>query len=267
MQLQTLDLNSLKKGLEVIYADLPELPCLPGCTACCVSPTLTLVEFIFLLDFLKRQEKIEKFCDPSLPPFSSRFKGHRQCRFHALEGLCSIHPGRPLACRLHGLPVIESLGVVDLENCTIMDQKFLPQIALTRAKGWLEDLVKLNERLSEGYGQSFLRIVGLHPECWFDIAWGPEPASEELSGLREKILMFFPDLKINRLRPVTEIAEKASYLELLEISLEMGDLEMVKKMLTDLEGRFNTVGGYWESEARELLKAVEQFNKPPSVAS
>src|SRR3990172_6474656 len=106
-------------GLEELYAEVPGVPC-TGCGHCCVTPTVTLVEFVHLMKHVISQfnpEEVARLLTQKMKPHE-RFEGNYQCKFLSPLGKCTVHPGRPLACRLHGLPVLEELDIPGLVTYT-----------------------------------------------------------------------------------------------------------------------------------------------------
>ena len=76
------NINQLLKQLNLIYEKLPPVPCF-ACGKCCVSPTITFIEFIYLLDGICEDlsmESIQKFLfHPSI--FHTEHEGNLTCRF------------------------------------------------------------------------------------------------------------------------------------------------------------------------------------------
>lgn len=257
--------DELFKNLGFLYQSLPGMSCLPGCTACCVSPTMTLLEFIYL--FKSQQKKLVtddfRYMQglESLIPHK-RFEGHYKCPFQATNGFCSVHPTRPMACRLHGLPVLDDLEIADLENCRIMDRDFLPKVEVKEAKNWLSHLLAMNRALFPEYGEGLAQIIGLQWPCWMDIVFGPEMTDQSLLPLRKAargVLEINQDLLAVA---TTQIVEKVAYIGLLEMMLSMGDAHTALEMLNDLPKRFVGTGSYWENEAATLkTEILESLSK------
>lgn len=82
----------LKAELEAIYAKIPEMECVPGCSCCC-GPTWWLpVEADNIREYLKEHNMRELRARSLLCPY-----------FDVEQGKCSIYPVRPVVCRLYGV--------------------------------------------------------------------------------------------------------------------------------------------------------------------
>lgn len=80
------------KKLESIYSKVPSFECIPGCSGCCGGPIPTSrAELLNQAEWLKTH-KVE-----CTPPSTNVMT----CPWLVL-GRCSIHPVRPLVCRLLG---------------------------------------------------------------------------------------------------------------------------------------------------------------------
>ena len=79
--------------IEDLYALLPDMQCLPGCTECCRSfgvPSRTRVEDERLRQYLRDQGRVlEQARDTSCPYVSAAG--------------CTVYPVRPLTCRVYGV--------------------------------------------------------------------------------------------------------------------------------------------------------------------
>ena len=78
--------------IEDLYALIPEVPCLPGCTACCQAfgvPSQTRIETRRIKRYLKKNGIAFKSAEGTTCPYVSG-RG------------CIIYPVRPFICRLFG---------------------------------------------------------------------------------------------------------------------------------------------------------------------
>ena len=78
------------------------LQCGPGCTECC-QPTLNVLvsEALAILLGLSRLE-------PALVDLLRQSTGEQCCLLHPGTGRCAVYRHRPLICRTHGLPLLQS---------------------------------------------------------------------------------------------------------------------------------------------------------------
>ena len=78
--------------LQDLYALIPEMQCLPDCTACCRAfgvPSRTRIENRRLREYLKKNEMPFKLAEGTTCPYLS-------------DRGCTIYPVRPFICRLFG---------------------------------------------------------------------------------------------------------------------------------------------------------------------
>ena len=68
--------------LDLLYQELPEVDC-KKCGLCCVSPTCTLSEFIYLFDYLQKSVNPEKVKEYILSPpeIHTDYEGNLRCIF------------------------------------------------------------------------------------------------------------------------------------------------------------------------------------------
>ncbi len=248
------------KALQSLYDKIPGVPCIAGCTACCVTPNVTLCEYIFLVCELCERYTGSELSDLIVTPMRNHpwFEGNYYCRFQNDKGICINHIGRGAACRLHGLPVIQKLGVSNMENCTIMEQNLLPQIEVDTAQLWLEELLALNKALYPTYGESFLRLIGLNIECWLDITYSDNINSEELREYQTLIHQYCPQLpSLENYKAFTEIFEKIDTIQLLDMCVQLGDKDSALKALNKLISGFPTTGTFFAEQAEWMKRKIE----------
>jgi hypothetical protein len=78
--------------IQDLYALIPEVPCLPGCTACCQAfgvPSRTKIETRRIKRYLNENGIIFKLAEGTACPYVS-------------DRGCTIYPVRPFICRLFG---------------------------------------------------------------------------------------------------------------------------------------------------------------------
>ncbi len=250
----------MTKKLEGIYRSLPGLPCLAGCTGCCVSPTMTLSEFIHMIGFVFEkfsQHEIEKYFDLPMEPHP-KFEGNFYCRFQSSEGLCVVHSHRALACRMHGLPVIDQLGVNNMENCTIMEKQFLPNVSRSTAGEWLSLLVETNKEILTEYGENFYHLIGLNVECWLDILFVDDLANDLLVSLQNVLRGSFENFRTINYQKKTEIIEKINTISLLEMVIQTGEKESVLSLLNKIESEYASTGGYFQDDCQWMRQSILQ---------
>jgi len=85
-----------------------------------------------------------------------------------MPGAC--HP--PLACRLFGLPVLNQLGLENLEKCPVMDPQTCPPVPRETLDGWLSRIKDLNQDIPGYYSEPYW-VLGLNLECWLAVYFDP----------------------------------------------------------------------------------------------
>ncbi|MBF0429945.1 MAG: hypothetical protein HQK83_01595 [Fibrobacteria bacterium] len=260
----SIEINKINfEELQLIYDKIPGVPCISGCMGCCVSPNITLIEFIFLMRFLYAQcskEEVLNFLTKRTLP-NTQFEGNLHCRFQGDNGFCTIHLGRGMACRLHGLPVIEELGVTNMENCTIMEQGLLPKVHVERVNGWLNKLLKLNQEIIPEYSEDFFHIVGLNIECWLDILFIDDITQDTLSQYQQVLRGSIPYKSYDFLySPHSEIKEKIDTITLLKLCIDLGDKTGVEASLKKLKTGYPTTGSYFNEQCDWIEKKISDTN-------
>jgi len=252
-----LDFNN---KLESLYLQLPQVNCI-CCGGCCVSPTCTLIEFVYLirtsietLGSTKIKELV--LSRPSLHP---DYEGNIHCIF--LENRkCSVHTGRTGACRLFGIPSLSQLGVEDLVECkNNITTNGLSSIEFISE--WLENLFTLNCRYYP-YGEEPYHIKGLNLSCWFDIFFDEtinfEPFMSIKRFLRENLDLGFIN---GDYKQSTGIKEKIDKISLLSMLLDSGDPQTLKSLLLSIRDDYPLTGTYFYEESNAYLNAIDSIIK------
>lgn len=242
------------KELETLYQELPAVPCL-ACGGCCVSPTCTLLEFLFLMRYLLRTtgqaEMRRMICAP--PVLHPEYEGNLRCKAHdATGGRCLVHPARTLACRLFGLPALSEFPIAELENCRRTDPSTKPAVAKSQIEGWIGALTRLNSRFASFYCEPYW-IAGLNLECWLAVYFDPLLNDGILGSmktiLRNRINLGFLDREyIDK----SGFKEKADKISLLYELLKVGDREAVRELSKSIRKDFPMTGTYYLDELDKI---------------
>lgn len=96
------------KALDDLYEMIPaenknQVSCTKGCTGCCyIDLHITVDEAAHIIDYCREQGiSIDKdYLNLQAQTGRKEFSAHSKCVFLE-EGLCSIYPARPAACRKH----------------------------------------------------------------------------------------------------------------------------------------------------------------------
>lgn len=257
----SMNLDGLLKQLSRLYADLPAVPC-KGCGECCVSPTITLLEFIFLFDGLFKTFTTSEIQSLLLSPiqFHGRSEGNLQCKFLSKQGRCIIHPCRSMACRLHGLPVIEKLNIPGQENCLKIREEQTADIPLDELEKWLENLTHLNSELLEYYTAPFF-IAGFNIECWLSVVYDPFLDMDPFIKIKKILNERFPQLALIPYQDQTNLKEKTDKILFFSEFLKQGVSEELIELLDSISRDYPYTGTYFLQEAEkykiEILKRFQ----------
>jgi hypothetical protein len=244
------------KEIKALYDELPEVSC-KECGLCCVSPTCTLAEFIYLMYNCQRSlppEAMEKFLF-SEPRMHEGHEGNLVCAF-LKENRCMVHLYRTGACRVFGIPALEKLGIADMVSC-------FNAITVTKGRGdeefirlWLEKISHLNAGLYQ-FGREPYHVYGFNLECWLDVYFDNLISVDVFSEVRD-VMKRHIDLSVyrNRYTPKTGLKEKVDKITLLSMLLDSGDRETLGGLLASIRDDYPLTGSYYVKEAQTLLDAL-----------
>lgn len=242
--------------IESLYDELPSVECL-CCGTCCVSPTCTLTEFVYLINFavdhLGKEKATELILRP--PSIHPNYEGNLHCIF-LNDSKCTVHHGRTGACRLFGISELSELKIDDFVECK-NKVSTTGNSSIEFIKDWLRRLSTLNEAVypfsKEPY---FLR--GLNLSCWFDLYFDEsimfEPFSNIKNFLHDNLDLTF----IRNYKLCTGIKEKIDKITLFSLMLDSGDSEPLKKLILSIRDEYPLTGTYFYEEANEYLKVLTQ---------
>jgi len=252
-------LSSLLKNLEQIYLEIPGVPC-QSCGECCVSPTVTLLEFIYLMDGFLAENSMEQateiLCRPAA--FHPTCEGNLICRMQA-KRLCTIHKHRTMACRIHGLPVLQSLQIAGQEDCLKM-KGILPQVETADLKSWLELLSAMNSQVMEYYTEPYW-LAGLNLEGWlaayFDPLLDAGPFGQAKAILRGRYaqLAGVPYTDASRLK------DKVDKITLLFEMFKIGPSPELVALIDSIERDYPLTGTYYMEEAKKIRAAIQPIEE------
>lgn len=243
-----------------LYDGVPGVPCL-ACGACCVSPTCTLLEFLYLMRHLLTTHPKETIramlCTP--PALHPDYEGNLRCKVHdKVGGRCLVHPSRTLACRLFGLPAISEFQIADLENCRKTDPSTKPSVERTQIEGWLLELTRLNTGVAPFYCEPYW-IAGLNIECWLAVYFDPL-LNHGIFGAIKDLLRQWLDLSFieDVYRDRTELKDKTDKIGLLYELLKMGDTASVVELTQSIRNDYPLTGTYYLDELDKIERMVKK---------
>ncbi len=250
------NINQLLKQLNLIYEKLPPVPCF-ACGKCCVSPTITFIEFIYLLDGICEDlsmESIQKFLfHPAI--FHTEYEGNLICRFLDTKGRCQVHKSRSMACRLHGLPVISKLNINNLENCQKMDPNSLPNVELKKLQEWLDELSSINSQLYEYYEEPFW-IAGFNIECWFSVMYDPMLNFGPFKTFKNILSNRYKKIQHLEYNDKTNLKEKVDKITMFNEFSKTGIGDGLVNLLDSIINDYPQTGTYFLDEANMYKKAI-----------
>jgi len=247
--------------LESLYHELPEVAC-QGCGFCCVSPTITLAEFIHhlrhALRALPRAELMSRIT--AAPELHPEHEGNLRCAW--LDGSrCAVHAGRSASCRIFGVPSLASLGVSDLVQCK-------NNITVTFGDGsagfitkWIERLFDINRELYAFDVEPYF-IRGLNLECWLDIYFDTTLDFDVFADIRRHMRKAADlDFCAREYRPKTGIREKIDKISVLSAMMGMGDRETMRGLVRSIRDEYPVTGTWFVEEANAYLREMEKADR------
>lgn len=249
-------LENLIQSMDTLYGQLPQVHC-RACGECCVLPTTTLTEFVYLVRKGREELGSGRFDDAVLTPprLSTVYDGNCECVF-LVDGNCSLHPARTGACRLFGIPSLGQLGVADLVECAYAvpvsgnaDPAFVTD--------WLNRLMDLNRGLYPLDQHPFV-LTGLNLAGWFDLYFDTTLDIPYFKHVRE-ILHGLIDLShlAQRYRPATGLRDKIDKINVFIELIDLGDAALLKQLLISIRDDYPLTGSWWHGEAQTYLKAID----------
>lgn len=250
------------KELHTLYNELPTVNCL-GCGRCCVSPTCTLVEFLYLFDYLCNtfsKESIADYCQLPHTPHPD-FEGNLRCIF-LNQSRCMVHKARTAACRIFGMQSMSKLGIKDLEECpnkiTVEHEKGVKWL-----KRWLDRLSSINSQLF-AFNQEPYYVRGMTINCWLDLYFDRSISIDPFCQIRE-IMYQFVDLSfIKNYVPRSGLKDKIDEITLLSFLLESGSQVELTSLLLSIRDNHPFAHTYFYEESQEYLRELGSIEKASS---
>ncbi len=241
-----------------LYKELPTLDC-KQCGLCCVSPTSTLTEFIYLAHYLQKnvpKERVLKYLKTPVQPHPD-YEGNVQCMF--LENSnCTIHEGRPGACRLFGIPSLCELEISNMEECKNSITIIKGSGDISFINSWLEKLFCLDEGLYD-FGTEPYYIKGFNIQCWFDIYFDESFDIDIFSDIKTVMKNNFDLSKFTEYyTPKTGLREQIDKISILSTLIGSCEKEALSKALNSIKNDYPLTGTYFYDEANEFLKILNQ---------
>lgn len=244
--------------LELLYRELPEIGC-KQCGQCCVSPTCTLAEFIYLFHFLQKNITPERIKHYILAQAETHpdYEGNLRCVF--LEnGKCSVHPGRTGACRLFGIPSLKELKLTNMEECKNNATIIKGDGGVTFIKSWLDRLYILEKNLYRSWEAPYF-IKGFNIQCWLDIYFDDSLDFDvfiEIKNCMRQYINLSPHKNSYKLK--TGLKEKIDKISILAALLDSGDKEAIYKVLLSIRDDYPLTGMYFYDESTAFINVLDK---------
>lgn len=249
--------DMLFADLEALYDELPRVQC-RQCGQCCVSPTCTLAEFLYLIHRAQQTQPAADFerAVLSVPEVHTGYEGNLQCAF-LHDSRCMIHPGRTGACRLFGISALNEMGISDIAACKNAvaaegrtDKAFI--------EGWLDRLVLLNRGLHPVAEAPFY-LTGLSIACWLDIYF-EERHRQDFFGAIQTVMKQYVDLSAysGRRRSKTDILDKIDKVAAFNDFMDLVPAQTLADILSSILKDYPLTGTWYQTEGHRFLAAIEQ---------
>jgi Fe-S-cluster containining protein len=246
------------KPLQKSYETLPGLQCGDCWGECCVSPTLTAVEFIYMmLGLCETQSSIQvaAFLENQVKEHLF-YSGNAHCRFQDLEsGRCQNYEHRAMACRLHGHEALRAYQTEDLEFC---NKK--PDHHKNLNTEGLDDRLQLirdyNQELNIPYEEPWY-FCSLNLESWLDFFYTSR-LSEQRPVLRQIFNFLYNHLDLPSMEgryQLTTLEGQLNTIETLYMAIEQGEGVLALDCLDSILNDFPSTGSYYLDEGHQM-KAI-----------
>lgn len=260
----------LSETLDRLYAQVPGLGC-QGCDGhCCVSPTMTAPEFVWMIlgafASRPREEWQYQVSAPGREHFT--YAGNAHCRWQLAGGLCGNYVHRALSCRLHGHDALRALASDNTESCDLHPAGYLALSTNLLGK-LLAEVTQINEDAGLPYGEPYY-MQSLNLECWLDFMQHPSYCQdrESLQPLRTYLDRYLGHLPWPKPIPThTTLNAKLGEIDKLYMAIAQGDGASVLRHLDSLENDYPSCATFWVTEARHFRKMLLEAIEPGAPES
>jgi Fe-S-cluster containining protein len=235
-----------------VYRAVPDAGCC-GCGQCCVTPHVTLIEFCYSIQYLQKRPELFSEAIARIVSSHPDYQDQRTCRFQLSDHRCGIHPCRPLACRLHGHPVLAAMNNQYDVHC----DKTMPAADLTPDDVYalLDRVNAINARFYQHYQPPYW-ICGLNVETWLSICV-VDMHQPLFLLVKEVISRAVPLGTIAGLfRQVAPIKEKIALVDMLHAADTIAQPEARMILLEKIKDGFPETGAYYYFEAEHYLRGM-----------
>jgi len=263
--MHSFDIQQILSEVATLYGKLPAVDC-EGCGCCCVSPTCTLVEFMYLMNGIMHDpgqpENDVFFHTPVV--LHDGYEGNTRCMF-LKDKRCLVHVVRTGACRLFGIPSVERMEIPGMVRCLVPRDKKNGGFSMGDVKRWLKELIMLNRRLYP-MGEAPYFLTGLTIECWMDIWLAQKWEQPFFSHLQELLRSACPPVVFEgrRYELRTGIDRKIDMIDRFFSMIDGGDAREMQGILVRIRDEFPFTGTWYFEEANRFLSEIGRY-RPVSV--
>lgn len=251
-------LADLLSDLEALYAELPDVPCI-ACGTCCVTPHITAVELAYLLSGLGKDPAALKALVAGKMVKSERYQGNFLCRAQDDAGRCTVHPFRPLACRLEGMPILDEMGMRDEPVCEHIRPGDMEEVTREQIEGWIQAAFDLSAQVHPVSEEPWF-VNGLNLECWWAVLFDPEITQPFFLQIRTTFREAY-DLE-DVAQSYTDRTGFARKLALIETYFEMIEAKRPDKafrLMRQVLQEFPRTGSHYALEGRTYLRFAKDL--------
>ena len=254
----------LLAAIENLYSELPTVHC-KGCGTCCVSPTCTVAEFIYLMNGILKTWSNDDIQTIITTPVNAHpeYPGNNVCALLA-KNKCGVHPLRTGACRLFGIPALSHMHIKDMVYCRNEVTATGSITDIDAINKWLYRLIELNRTLHP-LGTAPWYHVGFNIECWLDLYFDETLTQEYFINLRDTMRS---SINLMRFAPHyhqrTGLHDKIISVERFSAGITSGDTAFLKLLLIDIRDSYPLTGTWFIEEAEAFLAEIEESEKKAS---
>lgn len=264
-----MDLQQTFRQLESLYDELPEAPCV-ACGLCCVSPHMTFLEFAHLLQGMLTNWPPQRLHDlvHAAPGPEKRYPGNYVCRVQGEKGLCELYPWRSLMCRLEGFPVLDRMGIREVQICPyITDEQVETRLTPAQVDAWVQRLYALDAPWNRAVDEPYW-LTGLNLECWLAVALDEKITQLPVRALRNHLRAHFDlDPFAASYVDTTRLADKLELIDrFFQEAHEFRRPRRAVALLNRILGDFPRTGTHFQAEGRQYLELMRAIVRDQSAS-
>ncbi|MBN1984489.1 MAG: YkgJ family cysteine cluster protein [Chitinivibrionales bacterium] len=249
-------LSLLQQTMQSLYQKLPEVSC-RACGRCCVSPTCTLSEFIYLFSNLLQCHPpgfIETAVLEKVKPHES-YEGNLHCPF-LINQKCSVHPYRTAACRLFGVPSVSEFQIDSMVYCPHAITVIVGSGSFEFIQSWLSELITFEGTLYAFNTEPYY-IKGMSLQSWLDIYFDTTLNFDVFYDIHKALHTALNlDFLSHTYVPQTGIREKIDKISVAWSLLSLADHQQLPSLLHSILNDYPLTGTYYYEEAMKLSEMI-----------